>query len=75
MFEALIFSNLIFWIIWMNLDIEITKSKLVDLNEIYNFVVDIFIFKIIYGTKILFKILIFWNSDFSVCSMVKNYQH
>ena len=42
MFESLIFSNLIFWIIWMNLDIEITKSKLVDLNEIYNFVVDIF---------------------------------
>jgi len=44
MFEALIFSNLIFWIIWMNLDIEITKSKLVDLNEIYNFVVDIFFY-------------------------------
>ena len=48
----------------MNLDIEITKSKLVDLNEIYNFVVDIFYLKSFMVPKFYlkssyFEILIF----------------
>ena len=40
MFEILIFWNLNFLIIRMNLDGEITKTEVVDLNEIYNFVAD-----------------------------------
>ena len=40
MFEILIFWNLNLLIIRMNLDGEITKTEVVDLNEIYNFVAD-----------------------------------
>ena len=44
----------------MNSDGEMTKIKLVDLDEIYIFVVDDFlIFEIIYGPKILYEALIF----------------
>ena len=40
LFEALKFWNSFFWIIQMALDEEMTKSKVVELDEIYNFVVD-----------------------------------
>lgn len=44
----------------INLDGEITKTKVVDLNVIYNFVVyDSKILFVIYDSKILFGVLIF----------------
>ena len=40
--------------------------KVVDLDEIYNFVVDDFSFEIIYGLKILSEVSIFGNSIFRI---------
>ena len=40
LFEALKFWNSIFQIVQMTLDGKTTKTKVVDLDEIYNFVVD-----------------------------------
>lgn len=42
------FEIYFFWMVQINLDGEITKTKVVDLNVIYNFVV--------YDSKILFVI-------------------
>jgi hypothetical protein len=46
-----------------------TKIKVVNIDEIHNFVVDDFSFEILYGPKIFFEVLIFWNSNFFNCSM------
>ena len=43
----------------MNLDENMTKTKIVGLNEFYNFVVYNFWFEIIYSPKILYKVLIY----------------
>ena len=59
LFEDLIFWYLNFWIVWTILDGEMDKTKFVELDEVYNFVVDNFLFEIIYGPKILFEDLIF----------------
>ena len=42
LFELLIFLKFKFYIVQSNLDGEMTKRKLVDLNEFYNFVFDSF---------------------------------
>jgi hypothetical protein len=54
----------------MILDGETIKTKVVDLKELCNFVVDNFLFKIIYACKIMFEFLIFeflnglgWRND------------
>ena len=59
LFEDLIFLYLNFWIVWTILDGEMDKTKFVELDVVYNFVVDNFLFEIIYGPKILFEDLIF----------------
>jgi hypothetical protein len=43
----------------MILDGETIKTKVVDLKELCNFVVDNFLFKIIYACKIMFEFLTF----------------
>jgi hypothetical protein len=43
----------------MTSDREITKTKVVDLEELYNFTVDDFSFEIIYLRKITFEFLTF----------------
>ena len=40
LFEALKFWNSIFQIVQTALDAKMTKTKVVDLDEIYNFIVD-----------------------------------
>ena len=41
-----------------------TKIKVVEFDEFYTFVVDdLFLFEIIYYSKILFKFLMHWNSN------------
>ena len=40
LFEVLKFWNSIFWIVQTTLDGKTTKTKVIDLDEIYNFVVD-----------------------------------
>jgi hypothetical protein len=45
-----------FWVIQTKLDGEMTKTKIVDLDKLYNFVVDDLLIEIIYSTKIIFKV-------------------
>jgi len=43
-----------------------TKTKVEDIDKIYNFIVDDFSFEIIYGLKILSEVSIFGNSIFRI---------
>jgi hypothetical protein len=52
------------WTVQTNSYGNMTKTKVIDLDALYNFVVDIFSFQIIYYPKNLFEFLIFWNSNF-----------
>ena len=45
-----------------NSDEEMTKTKIIGINEFYNFVVYNFLFEIIYSPKILFEVLIYRSS-------------
>ena len=44
-------------------DEEMTKIKVVDPDQFYNFIVDDFSAEIIYCFKILFEVVISWNSN------------
>lgn len=59
-----------------------TKPKVIYLVEIYIFVVDNFLFKIIYLRKIMFNFFVIfeffkkdlgWRNDLNQCSTSKNY--
>ncbi len=41
-----------------------TKTKVVDIDDLYNFVVDDFFVEIVYYLKMLFEVVIIWNSNF-----------
>ena len=55
-------------------DEEMTKIKVVNLDQFYNFYVHDFSAEIIYCLKILFEVAIFWNSNFELIeqSHIKN---
>ena len=47
-------------------DEQMTKIKVVDLDNFYNFYVYDFLAEIIYCLKMLFEVVIFWNSNFEL---------
>ena len=51
-------SKFKFWIVQTKSDGEMTKTKVVDLDELFKFVVEYLSFEIIFYLKILFEVLV-----------------
>jgi hypothetical protein len=65
---SLKFSHIEIQNFWTTSDGETTKTKVVNLKELYDFILDIFSFEIIYPRKIIFEFLTFKIQNFQTTS-------